>query len=264
VTEDPAVLPEILREELARRLTQAGWFMDVAFDAGRGGLFLGAFRRPLTGDFWVTAQFIPMNRSLRDNTLEVMGVVGVSYFPAYCLWPILIEMERSELTIDLGQLEGSSEKITTIKVSGPEDVPRAANQIVAPILEHGVAWAMDFTSVEALLGHVKNHPSGFGTEAPVEVVLLAISGRQADARDALATYMASPNTETTSPTFKRFSYEFTRWLDAGAVVPGPPTGPVGPRIRPRRERSREEVAQKHRARREAEDVVLRHGACQPF
>jgi hypothetical protein len=248
-------LSNALRQELARRLTEAGWDTDVAYDAGPEALFLGAFRRPIVGEFWITVQFIPMNLRAREDTLAVMGVVGVSYFPAYCLWPTLIDVERSDLTVAVGELDGSSERIINLKLAGSDDVPKAVEALVAPVLAHGMGWARQYTSIDAVIECYRVDPERFDGEIQVIPVLLATSGRPIEARNALSNYLASGREETTTPQFRRFSHAFSGWLDAGAVTPEPPTGPVGPRIRRPEEPTREDQARRLRVRREAEEAV---------
>ena len=252
-------LSESLRLEVARRLTETGWDADVAYDAGPGALLLGAFRRRIAGDFWIGVQFMPMNPSAPGDTRAVMGIVGVSYFPAYRLWPTLIGLERSELTISVRELVGDPEHVViNVKLAGPDDVPRAAEALVAPVLTHGMEWAQQYTSVDAIIDWHRADPERFDSEIKVIPVLLATSGRPTEARSALSSYLASGREEVTTPEFKRFSYAFSGWLDAGAVAPEPPTGPVGPRMRRPERPTREDQARKLRARREAENAVRRH------
>jgi hypothetical protein len=244
-----------LREKLARRFSDAGWVADVAFDFGPDSLSDGAFRRQIAHDFWVMANFMGW-WDAKAGSLRVMGVVGVSYFPAYCLWPRLIGRERAEVTIGVAELAGSPNVLGAVELNGPEDVPRAAEQLVATVLEQGMEWARQYASVDALIEYW-TEASDFEGEIQAVPVLLAGSGRVDDARSELSTYLASGREEIATPAYRRFCHKFNRWLDAGAVIPEPPTGPVGPRM-PRRETpTREEMATKTRVRRDARDAVRR-------
>ena len=185
-------LSDALRQELARRLTETGWEADMAYDAAPGALFLGAFRRRIVGDFWIAVEFMPMNPRPRGDTLAVMGVVGVSYFPAYCLWPALIDRERSELTVAVGELGGSSEHVViNIKLAGPGDVPKAAEALAAPVVTHSMGWAQQYTSIDSIIEWYRADADRFDGEIQVIPVLLATSGQPAQARSALSSYLAS-------------------------------------------------------------------------
>jgi len=215
---------------------------------------VSTFRRPITGDIWSTVTFMAW-QDAKAGSLRVMGTVGVSYFPAYCLWPRLIDRERAEVTIGLAELAGSPRVLGAVGLVGAEDVPRAAEQLVATVLEHGMDWARQYASVDALIEYWAG-ASDFEGEIQAAPVLLAASGRVVEARSRLSTYLASGREEIATPEYRRFCYKFNRWLDAGAVIPEPPNGPVGPRM-PRSETTREELTQKNRVRREAKDAVRR-------
>jgi hypothetical protein len=254
-------LSEALRQELSRRLTEAGWDADVAYDTGPGAVILGAFRRPTADDFWIAVQFMSMNPWGPGDTRAFMGMVGVSYFPAYCLWPTLIDRERAELTVAVGELVGDPEYgVVNVKLAGPDDVPKAAEALVSPLLTQGIEWAQQYTSIDAIVDWHRADPERFDSEIQVIPVLLATSGRPTEARSALSSYLASGREEVTDPDFARFSRAFSGWLDAGAVAPEPPTGPVGPRFRRPETPTREDQARKMRIRREAENAVRHQGA----
>jgi hypothetical protein len=253
-------LSEALRPELARRLTETGWVVDVAYDAGPGGFFVGAFRRQITDDFWVTIQFMPMSWGPREDPLWIVTTVGVSYFPAYCIWPILVDRERSEVTADLGELVGDSEEPWIIKVARLENVPRVADQLVAPVVEHAMTWAQQYASVDALIEHCRADPDRPAVETRIIPVLLAASGDLDGARSELAAYLDSDQEEVATPEYRRFCYKFNRWLDAGAVIPEPPSGPVGARVRRDPGSTREERARDSRIRRQTVGAVRRQSS----
>jgi len=257
VNKNRSELSEALRPELARRLTEAGWVVDVAYDAGPGGFFVGAFRREIADDFWATIQFMPMSWGPREDPLGIMTMVGVSYFPAYCTWPILIDRERSEVTAELGELIGASEQPWIIKVAVLENVPRVADELVASVVEHAMTWAQQYASVDALIDNCRADPDRPGTEAWIVPVLMAVSGDLDGARSELAAYLASGQEEVITPEYRRFCDKFNRWLGAGAVIPEPPSGPVGARVPRDPGPTREERARNSRIRRQAVDAVRR-------
>ena len=80
-----------------------------------------------------------------------MGVVGVSYFPAYCLWPRLIGRERAEVTIGVGGMAGFTQCPWGSRARWTRGCPGAAEQLVATVLEQGMEWARQYVSVDALI-----------------------------------------------------------------------------------------------------------------
>ena len=219
-------LQAALDDEVARRLIEAGWTRDVAYGITPGGIRLGAFRRPSGGDFWAISHYWCDNLSQHGDTLEVSGRVGVSYLPAYRLWPLLGDTERADLAIDFARLLDLPIDSLIVEVTGPADVSRAAKELVNPVLEHGFTWAQQFQSIEDLHAFNRTHPPRFGWEIEEVPTLLASAGRHDEARAALRTYLASGRDEVSTPRYERFSFRLMRWLDTGGVLPDPPTGPV--------------------------------------
>jgi hypothetical protein len=198
---------------------------------------------------------MPMSWGPREDPLGIMTMVGVSYFPAYCAWPILIDRERSEVTAELGELVGGSEEPWITAVAGLESVPRVADELVAPVVEHAMTWAQQYASVDALIDRCRADPDRSAVETIP--VLLAASGDLDGARSELAAHLDSDREEVTTPEYRRFCYKFNRWLDAGAAIPEPPSGPVGARVRRDPGPTREERARNSRIRSQAVDAVRR-------
>jgi hypothetical protein len=255
----------LLRDELTRRLGAAGWAVDVAEDTEPGGVMVGVFRRQVTEDFWATIHYLLANWNGAEEVLQICGDVGVSYFPAYCLWPLLVAGERTEMNVDLGELLDPPDAWTIantmvdpmiVEVQSPADVPEAAEALVEPVLELGVAWAEQHASVDGLLDEYRAGAFRFKGQIESVPMLLAASGRYDEARRELADYLALDRKEVRTREYKRFAYQLNRWLDAGGVVPDPPTEPVmESRDFDFQRPSREESKRESQAKREAMGVV---------
>jgi len=228
---DRGRLHGLLRDELRARLRPAGWVEDPAYDTEPGSGDVGAFRYPLRDEFAATAQFrrTLSPRSQIDWFLEVSGEVGVSYLPAYRLWPVVGEYERAELEIDVGTLLGRSYRDGVAAMRGPDDVPAAADALAGPVLGAAVPWAERHASVDAILEETRAHPPSLHWELQLVPVMLAASGRHREARAALAGYLALGGEEVDTRQIRGFSYQLRRWLDEGGVLPDPPDRPVGSR-----------------------------------
>ena len=260
-----STLHGLLRDELTRRLTAAGWVVDLACDTEPGGILLGAFRRQVSDDFWAAAQFWLQNWNAAEETLQVSGTVAVSYFPAYCLWPLLVEGERTELNVDLGELldppDPSSEAMIDpmiIECSTARDVPEAGEALVEPVLDLGVAWVQRHANVPALLDEYRTGALRFDGEIEAIPALLAASGRHTEARSALAGYLASERREVHTREFKRFAFQLDRWLNAGGVVPDAPTEPADTFAFDHDRPTRQDYARQRQARKEAFEAVREH------
>jgi len=221
-----AQLHEGLREELTAQMEAAGWAVDVAQDSAPGGRRVAAFRRPISDDFCATAEFLRTSFDGPDwAPLEVTAVVGVSYGPAYRLWPLVCDRETPDLTIDVGELLDPPQDVS-VDVARPADAHRAAAELIAPVLAYGLPYAERHADVDALIAQSKSDPDEYGWQAEVVPLLLAAAGRSDEARGRLAEYMASGRSEVAGHDYRRFAYQLHRWLDAGAVLPDPPSAPV--------------------------------------
>jgi hypothetical protein len=176
---------------------------------------VGHFRRPLDEDFAVTAWFA----WLGDHPpLQVDTTIGVSYERSYRVWPYLLHgYPSSELRVGVEDLGGDRRYVVLWE---PDDVDRAVDELVAPVLQRAVAWAQPFASVEALLAALRtsNDPGAHLMALPV---VLAASGRVDDARHALGSALATHSEEAQALLMDDFAARFTAWLATGA----PPTPP---------------------------------------
>jgi hypothetical protein len=106
-------------------------------------------------------------------------------------------------------------------------VHRAAAELIAPVLAYAVPYAERYVDLDALIAEVQSDPAEYGWQAEAVPLLLAAAGRFDEARQRLAEYMTSGRTEVAGDEHRRFAYQLNRWLDAGGVLPDPPTGPLG-------------------------------------
>ena len=252
-------LHELVGQELVGKMTAAGWAVDVAYDTEPGSVMVGAFRRAVANDFSATAGFYRTSFGKALPPLELTGTVGVSYHRAYRLWPAVSDTERSDATIELGDLLDVSDELI-VTVTDSKDAVRAAEQLAGLVLEHALAWAQRYASFDALLEQSQADPECFESEIEEVPLLLAAAGRHDDARAALARYETSGREEVATRHYKRFSYQLTRWLDAGGVLPEPPGGPVGERRHfDNQAPTVADIRREQRAWREAVDAVRRAG-----
>jgi hypothetical protein len=259
-----AQLHDLLRDELIKQMVPAGWAVDVAQDTGSGGPLVAAFRRPISPDFAATAEFVTTSFGPPGKApcVEVVATVGVSFEPAYRLWPVVCDRDTSDLTTEVGALLNPPTD-WGVSLSRAADAPVAARDLVAPVLEHALPYANRFADVDALIAENRSDPDEFGWQAEVVPLLLAAAGRSDEARRSLAGYLASGREEVASNQYRRFAYQLNRWLDAGSALPAPPTGPVGsrPTYEPTASPlpSFSEVRRTTHARRDAVEAV-RHGS----
>jgi hypothetical protein len=196
-------------------MTATGWQVDLTANLGMGDGVIGRFRHLLNEDFAVTAWFAWLGDF---PPLKVDAVVGVSYERSYRVWPYLLSgYPHSEFQIrtqDLGQAA------PFVELWELDEVDRAVNQLVQPVLDRGIAWAEPFASTEALLAALRTW-----TDAVVEVmdipVVLAASGRIEEARQALATAMVAHQEQAKKLFMGKFKRRFETWVSAGAP-PAPP------------------------------------------
>jgi hypothetical protein len=257
-----AALTAALAPALTARMTAAGWSVDLAKRARPMGNDLPSFRHPIEDGFAATVEFelVGLWQS-GDPPVKVAAEVGVDYEPAYCLAPLMLGRESySEYDTELGELldPPSDFVVTMSKTSDADDVAR---QLVEPILTHALDHARGHASVEDMVDAARTDPDFFDLEIEQVPLLLAAAGRHDEAREALARYQATGDWQVAEPEYRRFARQLRLWMDAGAVLPDPPTGPV--RSTPAwSERSRPsfgDARAKSRARREAFDSV-RHQA----
>lgn len=207
-------LNNALESALRARMTGAGWYADPT-GTGDGA---GRFRRPLSGEFAVTAWFAWMGGEFPPAAVD--SIVGVSYERAYRVWPYLLSgYPHSELQMEAQHLTGKDTRY--VELAELEDVDRAVADLVQPVLDAAAAWAQPFASADALLGELRTWTGNPVTEVMDIPVILAASGRVEEARRALATAMAAHRDQARDLLADDFKRKFETWLAAGAR-PTPP------------------------------------------
>jgi hypothetical protein len=242
-------------------MTAAGWSVDVACRVPPAGYGLPAFRRPVDGEFTATVSFVRPGPWVGDEPVEFSARVGVDLEGAYRLAPRVLGRESySECDTGLGDLLDPSEPLV-MTMSSVSDADHVADLLVASVVSHALDYARAHTTLEDLLGSARADPELFHQEVEQVPLLLAAAGRHDDARDALVRYQATGEYTVSSTKYRRFARQLTLWMDAGGVLPDPPTGPVRAAADWSRQApmSIRDARRTSRARREAFDTV-RHQA----
>ena len=113
-----------------------------------------------------------------------------------------------------------------VKLEDVEDVERVAEELISPVLEYGLTWVQQYTSVDALLADYGADSLRFDGEIEMVPTLLAAAGRYEEARRALAGYLALDRDEVRTEDYRRFARRLAGWLDDGATLPDRPTAPL--------------------------------------
>jgi hypothetical protein len=258
-----AALAAVLAEALTTRMTVAGWSVDLARRVHPVGHDLPSFRHPVEGGFTATVEFMLIGSwEVGDPPVKVAAEVGVDYEPAYYLAPLVLGRESySECETDLGDLLEPPEELVG-SMSRVSDADDAARRLVVPVVAHALDYARTHASIDDMVDAARAEPDMFHLEIEQVPLLLAVAGRHDEARDALTRYRATDEPEVAQPEYRRFARQLTLWMDAGAVLPDPPTSPVRPipDWPETRRPSLGDTRQKSRARREAFDSVRRRAA----
>jgi hypothetical protein len=257
-----AALTPVLVAALTARMIAAGWSVDPVRGVLRVGSDLSTFRHPVDGEFTAEVEFMLVGGWVKgDPPVTVAARVAVDYEPAYRLAPVVLGTESSsECELDVGELLDPPGRlvVTMSKASQADDV---AEQLVGPVLAHALDYVRAHANLEELLDAARSDPEMFDYEIEQVPLLLAAAGRHDEARAALARYQATGESAVIDVEYRRFVRQLTLWMDAGGVLPDPPTGPIRPSVdwSERESPSFSDVRRKARARREAFDVV-RHQA----
>jgi hypothetical protein len=202
-----------LESRLDSRLTPAGWRADPTAIVGIDDGVIGHFRYTLNEDFSATAWF-----AWRGDwpPLQVDSFFGVSYERSFRVWPYLLSgYPHSELVVDAEDLGYDT---GPVKLWDAAEVDRAVELLVAPAFERAIEWAKRFASVEVLLDALKSDIER--DRAIIELmdipVLLAASGRSAEADQALAGALVQHREETQGLLMDDFVLKFRSWLQTGA------------------------------------------------
>ncbi|HEX3815778.1 MAG TPA: hypothetical protein VHX59_23310 [Mycobacteriales bacterium] len=213
-------LQTLLAAELTRILTADGWALDPIWDCGPESTDIAAFRRPAAYDVSATVLFSRPSTWPAESSLSVYARIGASYDPLYRLWPELDDRPST------GEVQAAAETPDDVGISAPRDVPLVARRLADTVPAQATALAGRHASVDSLLAANRGNSDRLDREIEVVPALLAAAGRGTEARAALTAYRAVAAREVTDRRFRRFAYLLDRWLDAGAVLPDPPTGPA--------------------------------------
>jgi hypothetical protein len=215
-------LHQALHSRLDARMLTAGWVADPTANLGTGDGVVGLFRHRLNEDFAVTAWFAWVGDF---PPLQVDTAVGVSYQRSYRVWPYLLSgYPHSELRVGVQDLGGD---LNPVELWEFEEVDRAVDQLVTPVLDQAIDWAEPFASLEALLValEILDVPDVKVMDIPV---VLAAAGRSREARQALADALAWNREYSEELYVDDFVVRFKVWFDSGAP-PMPPDEP-GPSV----------------------------------
>jgi hypothetical protein len=204
---------------LAGHLGSDGWRLRryevwplAVFTCDVGGGFLATvevFGRPL-GDF-LRAELWPVGLYL---------VFGCGYEPATALMPLLALAPKAAL---ITEDRPAGDLAPDVTLSGPDSVDSTARAIADVITGHGLGFAAQHVSVDALDAAMTDQDR---LPADIEVnlrpVLLAAAGRPDRARQVADDFMTQGAAGAEYDDYPRFVRQLSRWLDAG----GSPIPPV--------------------------------------
>jgi hypothetical protein len=186
-----------------------GWHPDPTANLESGDGVVGLFRYPLNEDFATRAGFAWLGDL---PPLQVDTGIGVSYERSFRVWPYLTGYPRCELRF--GVVEGAL-VAPLVELWELEEVDRAVDEIVTPVLEGAIAWAEPYGLFEAFLAALEN-----SSEAVVELqdlpVVLAAAGMPLDARRTMTSARAKYANTDDDLLMDDFSARFERWLASGA------------------------------------------------
>lgn len=212
-------LHEALKDQLGAAMVGSNWRPDPAADTGFGDGVVGSFRHRVSDEFTATAWFAWFGEY---PPLQIDTVVGLTYERLRQLWPVLLGSSYTELRVGLDVVTALPAHL--IEVWESNQVHRAVGQLVEPVIEHAVEWATPLASLDALLGSLQER-SDFPDESVALAgipVVLAASGRVDEARQALASALASRPADARTRYWQAFVEKFTEWIESGAVLPDPP------------------------------------------
>jgi hypothetical protein len=206
-----------LTRRLHTRMTAAGWHDDPTAIVGMDHGVVGHFRYPLNEDFSVTACFAWLGEY---PPLQVDTVVGVSYERTYRVWPYLLHgFPHSELRVGGEKLGRNCPYVELWEL---DEVDRAIDDLVSPVLDRALEWAEPFASIAQLLSASRMTPDDASVEELMDTpVVLAAAGRSDEGRQALAEALAVHAEEAEELLIDDFASRFSFWLASGA----PPTPP---------------------------------------
>jgi hypothetical protein len=213
----PAEVRGELRSRLATVLTTGGWTLDPVRESLFGSLGIAAFRRPITDEFSVTAEF----EDDQGPVLSVSAEFFVSYERSYRLWPVVQDYPVSA-EIEVSETGRDAPKVREdfrVVVGSARALPGAVDKLSA-MAARAVTEASDMASVDVVLEVLRSRE--VDSRADAIPVVLAAAGRFDEARRAIDEYRALRDPYTHTADYRRLASRLTGWIDAGAVLPGPP------------------------------------------
>ncbi len=246
-------LVEALGQGVTERLSAQRWTaMDDDRRASHRSPTGGAFQRTLGDGFSAVAIFPSQSREYRplengrleSSGLIVVGRIGVGYEPAEALVSACTGSKVAGIVLNAPTISA------TARVAA--DLGEVEEQLAHFVDDHAVAVAERYTDVDSLIDALGTHvalpftgvagswyvslgidpDSSLGplesTEAELIPALLAIAGRDGEAREALADYVSRDVEGIESRAYRRFARQLTRRLDAEGQLPPPSTPPRWP------------------------------------
>lgn len=131
---------------------------------------------------------------------------------------------HSELRIGVGDLGQAAGRVELWEL---DDIDRAVDELVTPVLDQATDWAEPHGSVKALLTALSTSKDADVHLMDIPVVLAA-AGRLDDARQALSDALDTPRDRADEQYAAGFAARFEAWLASGAQ-PAPPIEPDLPR-----------------------------------
>lgn len=256
-------------------MVKLGWEVDPAWLPDASSMFLGTFRRSVAADDWLaTVEFaVESGPTIYGLELRLTGVrktdrfeavvggeIGVRHLPTERLLRALDARCEATITRDLEDIFASyGDELPTM--TDAQSVDHASQKLVAAADAYAMPFAREHADVDAVIAFITNGElTNRDPESGYMLVpaLLAASGREAEARAALAAYRRRPQSgPSDEEDYARFAAQLSSWLDnppawrsrALSSDPSPSTGSSGakgvrqraaPKLaRPRRSEARE-------------------------
>jgi hypothetical protein len=245
-------LVEALGQGMTERFSAQGWTVMDDQRAPHRHPTGGAFQRTLGDGFSAVVIFPSQSkewRPLEDGRVEssgltVVGRIGVGFKPAEALISACTGSKVSGIILNTPTISATARVAT--------DLREAEEQLARFADDRAVAVAQRYTNVDSLIDALHTHvalpftgeagswyvslgidpDSRLGplesTEAELLPALLAIAGRDGEARKALTDYTTRGVKGIESRAYRRFARQLTRWLDADLQLPSPSTPPRWP------------------------------------
>ncbi len=250
--DDTQKLVEALSQGMTERLSAQGWTAIDDRRASHRPPTAGAFRRAFGDGFSAVVIFPSQSKEYRplgdgrveSSGLTVVGRIGVGYEPVETL---VLACTGSKVA---GIVLNAPTVSATARVAA--DLGEVEEQLARFVDDHAIAVAQRHTDVDSLIDALRTHvalpftgvagswyvslgidpDSSLGplesAEAELLPALLAIAGRDGEAREALANYVARGIEDIDRRAYRRFARQLTRSLDADGQLPSPSTPPRWP------------------------------------